>query len=77
RTAALRADGRRRGQPTADARAEQARRTAASHPKGDLCFLDATIYPQSMTWMIVGDLDEIEQPIRDMDLGEVKIITAH
>jgi zinc protease len=36
-----------------------------------------TIHPQSMTWMIVGDLEKIEQPIRDMNLGDVKIITAN
>ena len=38
---------------------------------------EETIHPQSMTWLIVGDLEEIEQPIRDMNLGEVKIITAN
>ncbi|MEE4162193.1 MAG: pitrilysin family protein [Woeseiaceae bacterium] len=35
------------------------------------------IHPQSLTWMIVGDLEEIEQSIRDMNLGEVKVITAN
>ena len=38
---------------------------------------DETIHPQSMTWLIVGDLEKIEQPIRDMNLGEVNIITAN
>ncbi len=38
---------------------------------------EETIHPQSMTWLIVGDLEKIEQPIRDMNLGEVNIITAN
>jgi len=37
---------------------------------------DEVIHPQSLTWMIVGDLEKIEQEIREMDLGEVKVITA-
>ena len=38
---------------------------------------DEVIHPRSLTWMIVGDLEKIEQPIREMDLGEVKVITAN
>ena len=38
---------------------------------------DDTIHPRSMTWLIVGDLEKIEQPIREMNLGEVNIITAN
>ena len=38
---------------------------------------DEVIHPQSMTWLIVGDLEKIEQPIRDMNLGEVQIIEAN
>lgn len=38
---------------------------------------DEVIHPRSMTWLIVGDLEKIEQPIRDMNLGEVTIIQAN
>ena len=38
---------------------------------------DDVIKPQAMTWMIVGDLEKIEQPIRDMNLGEVRIIQTN
>jgi zinc protease len=32
--------------------------------------------PDKLTWLIVGDLDMIEQPIRDMGLGQVVVIEA-
>ncbi len=32
--------------------------------------------PDKLTWLIVGDLDKIEKPIRDMGLGEVVVIEA-
>ncbi len=38
---------------------------------------DDVIKPRAMTWLIVGDLSKIEQPIRDMNLGEVSIISAN
>ncbi len=38
---------------------------------------EETLHPQSMTWLIVGDLEKIEQPIREMGLGEVRIIDAN
>ncbi|MBO9661356.1 pitrilysin family protein [Dokdonella sp.] len=34
------------------------------------------IKPDALTWVIVGDLKKIEQPIRDLKLGEVKVIDA-
>ena len=34
------------------------------------------VKPDKLTWLIVGDLEQIEQPIRDMGLGEVIIIEA-
>ncbi len=44
---------------------------------GDLAAAaEQTIHPQSLSWMIIGDLAKIEQPIRDMRLGEVKVIEA-
>ncbi|MGH9459420.1 MAG: M16 family metallopeptidase, partial [Thermoanaerobaculia bacterium] len=32
------------------------------------------VRPDKMTWLIVGDLSKIEQPIRDLGLGEVVIL---
>ena len=32
--------------------------------------------PHKLTWLIVGDLDKIEQPIRDLGIGEVVVIEA-
>ena len=32
------------------------------------------IHPESLIWLIVGDLEQIEQSIRDLGLGYVEII---
>ena len=37
---------------------------------------EQVIKPRGLTWVIVGDLSKIEQPIRDLDLGVVEIIEA-
>jgi hypothetical protein len=34
------------------------------------------IQPNATTWVIVGDLSKIEKPIRDLKLGDVKVIDA-
>jgi zinc protease len=34
------------------------------------------VQPQSLTWVIVGDLARIEQPIRALDWGEVSVLDA-
>lgn len=34
----------------------------------------ATLEPDAMTWVIVGDLSKIEQPVRELGLGEVKVL---
>ena len=34
------------------------------------------ILPGAMTWVIVGDLSKIEKGIRDLKLGDVKVIDA-
>jgi len=34
------------------------------------------IEPQRLTWVIVGDLSKIEQPVRELGLGEVSILDA-
>ena len=32
--------------------------------------------PDALTWVIVGDLSRIEQPVRALNIGEVKVIDA-
>jgi predicted Zn-dependent peptidase len=34
------------------------------------------VRPDALTWIVVGDLKKIEQPVRDLKIGEVKIIDA-
>ncbi len=34
------------------------------------------IRPDALTWIVVGDLKKIEQPVRDLKIGEVKVIDA-
>jgi predicted Zn-dependent peptidase len=34
------------------------------------------IKPEALTWVIVGDLKKIEKPVRDLKLGEVKVLDA-
>ncbi|KAF1716728.1 peptidase M16 [Pseudoxanthomonas yeongjuensis] len=36
----------------------------------------ATVDPKALTWVVVGDLKQIEAPIRALDLGEVSIVDA-
>ena len=35
-----------------------------------------TIDPDALTWVVVGDLSKIEQPVRALGLGEVTIVDA-
>jgi predicted Zn-dependent peptidase len=35
------------------------------------------IHPDHLTWVIVGDLSKIEQPVRALNLGEVHVIDAN
>jgi predicted Zn-dependent peptidase len=35
-----------------------------------------TIDPRALTWVVVGDLEKIEQPVRALGLGEVSIVDA-
>jgi zinc protease len=35
-----------------------------------------TIDPDALTWVVVGDLKQIEQPVRALNLGEVSIVDA-
>jgi hypothetical protein len=34
------------------------------------------IHPDALTWVVVGDLSKIEQPVRALDLGEVTVVDA-
>jgi len=34
------------------------------------------VAPKAMTWVIVGDLDKIEAPVRALNLGEVQVLDA-
>jgi predicted Zn-dependent peptidase len=34
------------------------------------------VKPDAFTWVIVGDLKKIEKPVRDLGLGEVKVLDA-
>jgi zinc protease len=36
----------------------------------------AAIDPNALTWVVVGDLKQIEKPVRDLKLGEVSIVDA-
>lgn len=36
----------------------------------------ATIAPQALTWVVVGDLSKIEQGVRALDLGDVQVVDA-
>ena len=35
---------------------------------------EQVMHPEKLIWLIVGDLEQIEQPIRDLGLGELQII---
>ena len=35
-----------------------------------------TIDPNALTWVVVGDLKQIEQPVRALNVGEVSIVDA-
>lgn len=37
----------------------------------------ATLSPGALTWVVVGDLSKIEQPIRDLKFGEVKVLDGN
>ena len=36
----------------------------------------ATIDPNALTWVVVGDLKQIEQPVRALKLGELQVLDA-
>ena len=34
------------------------------------------IKPDALTWVIVGDLSKIEQPVRALNLGAIQVVDA-
>jgi len=42
----------------------------------DLAGVATTIDPKALTWVVVGDLAQIEAPIRALELGEVQVLDA-
>ena len=52
--------------PRIEAQSDQAVQAAAKE----------IIKPDALTWVIVGDLKKIEKPVRDLNLGEVKVLDA-
>ena len=36
----------------------------------------STLDPDALTWVVVGDLKQIEAPIRALNLGEVTVVDA-
>ncbi|MGO1540634.1 MAG: M16 family metallopeptidase [Luteimonas sp.] len=36
----------------------------------------ATVQPAALTWVVVGDLDTIQAPIRELEMGEVSVVDA-
>ncbi len=51
-------------------------RLAAQTDDGVRAAAREVIKPEAMTWIVVGDLAKIEQPIRDLKLGEVQVMDA-
>jgi zinc protease len=35
------------------------------------------VHPNALTWVIVGDLSQIESKIRALNLGEVQVLDAN
>ena len=36
----------------------------------------ASLDPDKLVWVVVGDLKQVEQPVRALGLGEVKVVDA-
>ena len=48
----------------------------AVHQKAAESAIKEIVKPQAITWVIVGDLKKIEQPVRALKLGDVQVIDA-
>lgn len=48
----------------------------AVHQPAAQAAIKEIVTPQAITWVIVGDLKKIEQPVRALKLGEVQVIDA-
>jgi zinc protease len=51
-------------------------RIEAQTPEGIRAAASGSLDPARLTWVIVGDLKLIEQPIRELDLGPVSVLDA-
>ncbi|HET7845483.1 MAG TPA: pitrilysin family protein [Xanthomonadales bacterium] len=51
-------------------------RVEAQTDEGVVAAAKEVVHPERFTWIIVGDLAKIEQPIRALGLGEVKVMDA-
>jgi predicted Zn-dependent peptidase len=54
----------------------KARTEAVGQPDAEAA-LKEIIKPSALTWVIVGDLKKIEQPVRALNLGEVEVIDGN
>ena len=39
-------------------------------------FIPAVINPDAMTWVIVGDRSKIEAGLRELNIGEIRVVDA-
>ena len=53
-----------------------AERIAAVTQEGVVVSAKETIDPQKLTWLVIGDLSEIEEPVRALDYGDVEVWDA-
>jgi predicted Zn-dependent peptidase len=51
-------------------------RIEAQTPDGIRAAASGSLEPGRLTWVIVGDLEAIEQPIRELGLGPVSVLDA-
>jgi zinc protease len=55
---------------------QQLKERTEAMPIGEVHAAAASLDPATMTWVIVGDLAKIEQPIRELGLGEVSVVDS-
>jgi zinc protease len=55
---------------------QQLKQRTEALPTAEIHAAAASLEPARMTWVIVGDLSQIEQPIRELGLGEVSVVDS-
>ncbi len=63
------------GRPDNDVQTLKARLEAVDQPAAEAAIKDI-VAPQAMTWVIVGDLKQIQVPVRALKLGEVQVLDS-